>query len=96
MNSNNYSVSVVIPVYNEEKILRRQVQQIIKGLRSKPKTNYEIVLVANGCTDNTFRICKDLNRRKGVRTIFLEKADYGYALREGMRAAIGKVIVNLI
>lgn len=94
MNSNNYSVSVVIPVYNEEKILRRQVQQIIKGLRSKPKTNYEIVLVANGCTDNTFRICKDLNRRKGVRTIFLEKADYGYALREGMRAAIGKVIVN--
>ncbi|OQA35718.1 MAG: Undecaprenyl-phosphate 4-deoxy-4-formamido-L-arabinose transferase [Parcubacteria group bacterium ADurb.Bin326] len=94
MNSNNCSVSIVIPVYNEQKILRRQIEHIIKELRSRSKFKYEIILVANGCTDNTFRICKDLNRYKAVRTIFLDKADYGYALRAGMSSAIGKMIVN--
>lgn len=98
MNSNNYSVSIVIPVYNEQKILRRQIKNIIRELDSrskfKDKLKYEIILVVNGCTDKTFRICKNLNRYKVVRTIFLDKADYGYALRVGMSSAVGKVIVN--
>jgi len=93
-NKTRIDVSIVIPIYNEEKILNRQILNISKGLNSSLIENYEVILVANGCTDNTINICNKLKRHKRVRIIILERADYGMALRAGMSASNGKIIIN--
>ena len=47
--------SVIIPAYNEER-------DIEKTLSNLPK-NVEIIVVCNGCTDNTFKISKKYTKR---------------------------------
>ena len=49
-------ISVIIPAFNCEKSIKRTVDSIIaSGL-----TDYEIVIVNDGSTDNTAFVCKGL------------------------------------
>lgn len=52
----NPFVSVIIPVFNEEKVLR----QSIKSLLELDYTNYEIIIVNDGSTDNTRTVAESL------------------------------------
>lgn len=52
-------ISYVVPVYNEEKVIRHCLLSIyIEMLRYS--TPYEIIVVDNGCTDDTRHIVQDL------------------------------------
>ncbi len=54
-----YSVSVVVPAYNEEKTIRDTVEQLVKSDYPGLK---EIIVVDDGSKDNTFRIAKELEK----------------------------------
>ena len=49
-------VSVIIPAFNCEKSIKRTVDSII----SSGLTDYEIVIINDGSTDNTDSVCKGL------------------------------------
>ena len=49
------SVSIFIPVYNEEEILSENVVQLMSYLDNN-LPGYEIVIVSNGSTDSTVKI----------------------------------------
>src|SRR6266540_1334907 len=88
------SVSIVIPVHNEEDILRRTVEHIIAGLQVLGIGSFEIVLSENGSADATRRIADELARESPqVRVIALDRPDYGAALKAGFLAARGRFIV---
>ena len=53
------TVSVILPVYNEEKVLRRSVNSIKKTLEKMPY-NFEIIISEDGSTDRTAEIAKSL------------------------------------
>ena len=42
-------ISIIIPAYNEEKYLKKTIESISE----QTYKDYEIIVVANGCTDNT-------------------------------------------
>lgn len=48
------SLSIIIPVYNEEKYLARTLERI----KEQEFKNFEIVVVCNGCTDKSFTLAK--------------------------------------
>lgn len=48
------TVSVIIPVYNEEKYLAKTLESI----KNQEFKDYEILVVCNGCTDKSFNIAK--------------------------------------
>lgn len=48
-------VSVIVPVYNAEKTLKRAIQSIV----NQSYANLEIILVNDGSTDQSLKICKD-------------------------------------
>ena len=48
-------LSVVVPVYNEEKSIEIFLERLIKTL-SKIKSNYEIIFVLDPSTDETEKI----------------------------------------
>ena len=50
-------VSVVIPVYNEEKYIKNCLESLMKQ-EEKPD---EIIVVDNNCTDETINIVKKYN-----------------------------------
>ncbi len=53
------NVSIIIPVYNEEKSIKNIIIEL-KKILSKNKLKYEIIVVDDGSTDNTPNIVKSL------------------------------------
>jgi glycosyltransferase involved in cell wall biosynthesis len=88
------TLSVILPAYNEEKIIRANVKTLLKFLDRLKLDNYEIVLVENGSTDNTLQIARELEKEnKHMRVVSVPKAGYGNAVRIGARSVRYKKII---
>lgn len=86
-------ISIVIPVYNEEAILHAAVVDLRERL-SPLGFSYEIILAENGSTDGTVRIANELGGKyREVRLLSVDEPNYGKALREGILAARGEVVL---
>jgi len=85
-------LSVVIPVYNEEKRLPKTLEEIDKYLR-KQSYQYEIIVVNDGSKDRTVEVARDLIPKiKNLKVTGYEKnRGKGYAVRFGMQKAQGEV-----
>ena len=62
-------LSIIIPVYNEEKYMGHLIYKILKEM-GKLNYKYEIIIVNDGSTDNTEKI---LNKFKNKVKIFIKK-----------------------
>lgn len=84
-------LSIVIPIYNEEVILEKEISQMIAEMASFfPDTPYEIFLIENGSFDRTRAIAEKLaSTYPTVRTLHLPTAGYGQALKVGLLQSDG-------
>ena len=80
-------ISIIIPAHNEEGYLL----ETLESLRRQNYPWYEIVVVANGCTDRTAEIA----RGNCHRLIVLSQKSLGVARNLGARMARGEVILFL-
>lgn len=79
-------ISVIVPVYNGEKTLQRCVDSIIKNTVK----DIEIILVENGSTDQTLKICQAYsNQYENIETIVADVKGLSHARNLGMNAAKG-------
>ena len=75
-------------------MLEEAVREVATGLRERGRS-FEIVVVENGSTDETAAIALRLaGEFPEVRALSLPEPDYGRALRAGLLAAVGDVVVN--
>lgn len=82
-------VSIIIPVYNTEKYLKRCIDSII-GQTCK---NLEIILINDGSTDNSLKICKEYEKiDKRIYVISGDNHGVSYARNIGMEKATGKYL----
>ena len=82
-------LSVIIPVYNEEK----NIEEIIKRVQATKRAS-EIIIVDDYSQDGTSDILKGLDGKRKVRVIFHEKNQgKGGAVVTGMGAAKGDVLL---
>jgi glycosyltransferase involved in cell wall biosynthesis len=93
-------VSIVIPVYNEEGILREAVTELLDGLAivrsalSAPELEFEIIIAENGSKDRTAEMAEHLaNEMPEVRWFSLGEPNYGKALRRGILEARGRYVI---
>jgi len=90
--------SIIIPVYNEEAILEKQIASLLKGLEIHfPLSHYywEIILVENGSQDNSKKIVRKLAKQSSViNTLHLLYPSYGEALKLGLEKAKYPIVVN--
>jgi glycosyltransferase involved in cell wall biosynthesis len=93
-------VSIVIPIYNEEGILRDAVSELLEGLDvvrtalHAPELSFEIILAENGSKDATVELAEHLaSEVPEVRTFSLGEPNYGKALRRGIEEARGKWVI---
>ena len=85
-------LSVVIPVYNEERILPSAVGELQAGLDAR-WLNYEILLAENGSTDGTQGVLERLAaEHPRVRWFHSATPNYGAALKQGLLEARGDLV----
>lgn len=88
------TISVVIPIFNEEKILKSVVEKLIYDLK-KIADKFEILLIENGSKDKSFSIVKNLSDEYSViKVTRLPYANYGLALKKGFTLAQSDLIIN--
>jgi len=86
-------VSIVIPVYNEERILASSVAELRARLRELP-WSYEILLAENGSRDRTVGLAEEISRdAPEVQVHSLGEPNYGKALRQGILRARGRYVI---
>jgi cellulose synthase/poly-beta-1,6-N-acetylglucosamine synthase-like glycosyltransferase len=84
-------ISFVIPVYNEEKVIGETIKSILEV--NYPKNKYEIIVVDDGSTDNTYQEAKKLESSI-VRVIRKENGGCASALNYGIIHARGELIAR--
>ena len=85
-------LTLVIPAYNEEKILGKALKSIINFLSGK-NFGWEVIVVDDGSKDKTSQVVKSFKRPE-VRLVRLaENQGKGAAIRAGMLEAIGNFVI---
>lgn len=90
------NISVVIPLLNEEESLPELCAWIERVMHTNQYT-YEIILIDDGSTDDSWRVIEDLHRTNGhIKGIKFQR-NYGKsaALNEGFKAAQGSVVITM-
>lgn len=84
--------SIIVPSYNVEKYLGEAVESVEKQNFS----DYEIILVDDGSTDNTGSLCDELaNNNSKIRVIHQKNAGLSEARNSGMQIAKGRYFILL-
>lgn len=82
-------ISVIIPVYNVEKYLKRCIDSILNNIYS----NLEIILVNDGSLDNCPNICDEyLLKDKRIKVIHKENGGLSSARNTGLDVATGDFV----
>ena len=89
-------LSVVVPVYNEEENLEDQIAAITAAMQ-RLSDSYEILLIDDGSTDNSWSILKNQARHDSHIRLIRFGINYGQtaALSAGFHHAKGKIIVTM-
>ncbi|HEU4432905.1 MAG TPA: glycosyltransferase family 2 protein, partial [Pyrinomonadaceae bacterium] len=88
----NPFVSIIVPAYNEALV----IENTIRSLLASEYSNYEIIVVDDGSTDDTSKIVADVFGSDGrVQLFTVTNGGKAAALNIGLRHARGEVIVAL-
>jgi len=92
VNTPQPKITIIIPIYNEEGILRTAIVDLIDRLKVL-HWSYELVLAENGSTDRTVDIARELCERFPQLAFFsIGEPNYGKALRKGILDAQGEYV----
>jgi glycosyltransferase involved in cell wall biosynthesis len=88
-------ISLIVPVYNEEKELTFFCNQLIKFYNSS-KYLSEIIIVNDGSTDSSLKIIKQIKKKfkkKNIKIVsYKTNQGMGYALKRGIKFSTKKII----
>lgn len=85
----NDLLSVIIPIYNQEKNLKRCLDSVV----DQTYKNLEVILIDDGSTDGSFKICRDYAEKYGWIALHIANGGVSNARNVGLDKASGKYIL---
>lgn len=87
------NLSIIIPACNESARLKHTVETYLEFLERSAERDFEIIVVCNGCEDNTAEIALSLSERTNLVKVLNipEKIGKGGAVKAGLARATGLV-----
>lgn len=78
--------SVIIPAHNASSTISLQISALLRQLHAPP---FEVIVVANRCTDDTVEVASSFSDRLNLRVVIAdERASSSYARNTGARSAL--------
>lgn len=84
-------LSIIVPAYKQEKTIIQDIEKIVQVM-SQLRYDYEIIVVADGFIDGTFKNAKKIKSPKVIVTGYQHNHGKGYAVRFGMAKAKGSIV----
>jgi glycosyltransferase involved in cell wall biosynthesis len=85
-------VSMILPVHNQADHIRQVIEGYL-GVMRRMRLEFDLVLVANACTDGSVDVCRGLaERHHEVRTFEQNRGGWGRAVRAGLASARGDLL----
>lgn len=85
---NNVTVSVIVPIYNKEDYLKECLDSIVNQTLS----SIEIILIDDGSTDGSKKVCEEFLSDKRVRYYYQENEGLASARQTGIEISTGEYI----
>lgn len=91
------SVDVVIPCYNEVRVLARSVEAVLALFEQVPRYRWRLVIADNGSTDGTGELARELEARYAGRVVafVIPEKGRGLALREAWLGSEADVVAYM-
>jgi len=84
--------SIILPVYNQADHIGIVVAEYVEAL-ARTEQPYELILVPNGCRDESAAVCRSLaERHREVRVVASDQSGGGHAVKLGLRDARGELL----
>lgn len=80
------SLSLIIPAHNAEQVIEKSIIEY-NDLFSNMMDNFEMIIVCNACTDNTFEIANKLAEKFQITVLNIPHRGKGNALIRGFKIA---------
>ncbi len=89
-------ISVIIPVFNEEKNVKPLYEQIL-GSMERMGVSFEVIFIDDGSIDNTFEILQGLHDKDNRLKVIRFRKNFGQtaALSAGFDHSKGNIIITL-
>lgn len=85
----NKKVSIIIPVYNNE----NYISQCIESVENQTYKNYEIIIIDDGSTDDSLKLCKKFEKRNDkIKVISINNGGVSNARNIGIKNASGDYV----
>jgi glycosyltransferase involved in cell wall biosynthesis len=82
-------ISIIIPTHNEEKRIGKTLESYARFFNKNLKQNYEILVILNGCKDNTLKIVKEIAKKyRAIKFKDYEESGKGFAIMQGFKDAL--------
>jgi len=89
---NNHFLSVIVPVYKQEKTIKKDILNIDNTLQ-KIRYPYELIIIIDGKNeDNSYKICQQIKRKNLKIYTYKHNHGKGHAIRFGMTKTKGDYI----
>lgn len=90
---NKPQISIILPVHNQADHIYQTVAEYVEKISVIPNT-IEIILVVNGCSDNSAEKCRELEHDfpELIRCIEIEGKGWGFAVSQGLGVSRGDLI----
>ena len=87
------SVSIIVPVYNQQKYLSQCMDSILK----QSYTDFICILVDDGSTDKSPTLCDELSfNNEKIKVIHKNNGGAASARNEGIKAARGEYLIFIL
>ena len=83
-------VSIIVPAYNEEKVVARTIEALVEA----DYPNKEIIIVDDGSQDNTFEVASRFAGR-GLKVVHRPNGGKFAALNTGIAVSTGEIIITV-
>ncbi len=90
-------LSVIVPFYNEEKLIKKSFLEILKALKYSKIRKYEVIFIDDGSQDKSLSIVKNLKKKNKNIKIFENKKNFGigYNFFKGISKSKGKYLIQI-
>lgn len=97
-NSYHKKISIIIPVYNEERVIPHLIQELTQFAKKKHAYDFEFILVENGSDDNSYDLLNQYAKKDTRIKILQLSRNFGCdgGITAGMKYATGDACVILM